>query len=364
MNEKSPSIKLSFPADYSIPSSQEILKKDLGFGNFFAPIQLKGEWSEKSGWDKFEVGPLTNFSLHPSAAILQYAQTIFEGMKAFRGVDGNIRLYRSEFHAERFKLSAERLCMPPLETQTFVELVEEIVKQNHTWVPTQVGQSLYIRPTMMGTESFLGVRPSKEVTFFIFASPVGNYYSKGAKDLRILIETEDVRAAQGGLGWAKTGANYAASLRAGERAKKVGFDQVLWLDGRDRKFIEEVGTMNIFFVLKDKIVTPALNGSILNGCTRSSVLTILREKSIPVEERAISLEELQAAAQKGELKEIFGTGTAAVIAPVAELSSLKGEISIRPTGDKTISSMLQETITGIQFGSAADTRKWTSLLAI
>lgn len=335
--------------------------RPLGFGRIFYPEILVRNWSQGQEWSKPTwINPDTH--LNASAAVVQYGQSVFEGLKAYRGNNGEARIFRPEFHATRFRKSAERVCLPAFPDSLFLADIMELVKRTKDWIPDAAGESLYLRPTLLGTEAFLGVRPSHEAKSMFIASPVGNYYEKGVNPLRILIETDDVRAAPGGLGEAKTGANYASSLRAGERAKALGFDQVLWLDAVERQWIEEVGTMNIFFVIGDKVITPVLNGSILHGCTRDTVLQLLREWKIPVEEKPFSVAMLAEAAKNGSLKEVFGTGTAAVISPVGELQSKDKQINISVKSDFPIAYKLRNEIMGFQSGAIADRHKWVTVV--
>jgi len=330
----------------------------LGFGVHFGPIMIRGDWDDAHGWGDFSVQPLEEIRLHPAAAVIQYSQTIFEGMKAFHGVDDEIRLFRPEFHAARFARSAERVCLPPVPQDLFIELAARASWENRAFIPRHPGTSLYVRPTLYGREAFLGVRPSRQATLIFLVSPVGTYFEKGAKPLKILIEKEDVRAARGGIGAAKTGANYVASLRAAERAKKQGYDQVLWLDGNDHDHIEEVGTMNIFFSMGGKVITPKLTDSILPGCTRDAVIQILKDWKIPVEEKPVSIQDLAAANKAGELEAIFGTGTAAIIAPVSELSTADQKLTLRPSGKGDLCERLYNEIYGTQIGKVADRHEW------
>lgn len=334
----------------------------LDFGKFFAPFMAQGHWTKNLGWGDFELDLVKELSYHPGAAVFHYAQTVFEGLKAYYGHDGKVRIFRPDYHAKRLQRSAERVCLPALDEKIFIESVAKVSEKNRDWIPKKPGQSLYLRPFIMGSEAFLGVKPSTQVSYMVIASPVGNYYARGENSLRILIETEDVRASVGGIGFAKTGANYAASLRAGQRAKQHGLDQVLWLDAKERKYIEEVGTMNIFFVTKDKIITPALNGSILNGCTRDSVITLLKHWNLPIEERSISLDEVNQLAKNGELEEIFGSGTAAVIAAVGELCSLDGSVSIKSNENTEVSKRLKNHLVGLQRGDIKDEFGWCYVL--
>ncbi len=337
-------------------------KKNLGFGKYFSPRMVQTTWTLAKGWAPLEITDVAPIALHPAASVLQYSQTIFEGMKAFRGEDGKIRLFRADFNAARFQKSASRVCLPEVPKDIFLKATYDAVSTNRDSIPSDEGEALYLRPTLMGTEGFLGVRPSHEAMFFVICSPVGNYYEKGQSGLKILVETEDSRAALGGIGDAKAGANYAASLRAAERAKSKGFDQVLWMDSATHQWIEEVGTMNIFFRIGDTVVTPALNGSILNGATRTCVLEILRDKGIRVEERPVSIEEIFTASENGQLKEAFGTGTAAVISSVQEFAlSSGGRRAVLPDNGE-IATAMRKTILDIQYGRTADKFGWCTIV--
>lgn len=329
--------------------------RDLHFGRFFTDHWFHAKFVRKEGWTNARIEPYGGITLDPAASVLHYGQALFEGMKAFTQSNGKIALFRPEFNCRRLQEGASRLCLEPPPRELFMAGLRGVVEMDARWVPTEPGCSLYIRPTLVGTEPFLGVRPSDEALFFIILSPVGNYYSAGARPLRIWIESEALRAAPGGLGATKAGANYAASLQAALRAKEKGFDQVLWLDV-ERQGIEEVGTMNVFFVFKDEIVTPALNDSILPGGMRDSVLHILRNEGATVNERRLTVDELIDRHKRGEFLEAFGTGTAAVISPIGELCYRN--TSFQPTGDQKVSRRLHETITGIQYGKIPDKFGW------
>lgn len=314
-------------------------------------------WTAKGGWTDLEVRGMEPIPLHPSAGVLQYAQTIFEGMKAFRHPDGSIRLFRPEFHCDRFQQSATRLCMPKLPEGAFEEAVIRAVRENRDGVPGGEGEALYVRPTLISTEGFLGVRPAQECLFYVLCSPVGNYFGN-RQGLRILVETHFSRAARGGIGAAKTGGNYAASLLAAELAKQRGFDQVLWTDATTHGLVEEVGTMNVFFVIGSKVVTPPLSDTLLNGGTRSAALAVLRSQGVEVVERPVSVAELVSASYSGELKECFGTGTAAVVSPIRELQDTDGEMIIELNGPYKVADKLRKDITDIQYGRVPDPFGW------
>lgn len=335
----------------------------LGFGQYFTDHMLVADYLRgvgQDGWSPPEILPYSNFSLDPGASALHYGQALFEGMKAFKQVDGKVVLFRPEFNARRMQMGAERLCMQAPSTELFVEGICRLVDVDSRWIPEGVGNSLYIRPTLIGTEAFLGVRPSNQYRFFVLLSPVGAYYSVGSGGVKIFIETQDLRAAPGGLGATKAAANYAASLRAATRAKEKGYSQVLWLDSQ-RQHVEEVGTMNIFFRVGDEVWTPRLNGSILEGGTRNCVITLLKEWGITVVEKEISLSELRSAHRSGKLLESFGTGTAAVITKVDQIDSLEDQWKFLH-GSDSISDRLYREITSIQYGIAEDKYGWCRIV--
>jgi branched-chain amino acid aminotransferase len=324
---------------------------ELGFGRYFSDHVFTLDYTTEKGWHDAKIVPYGPFSVDPAAGVFHYGQAMFEGSKAFRGADGKLRLFRPMAHAERMAVGAPRLCMPCPSTADMVEACKALVRVDADWVPKSEGTALYLRPTLIATEGFLGVRPANTYKYFIIASPVGSYYGGNSlKPVRIWVETVEVRAPRGGLGAAKAGANYAASLHAAVKAKKQGYDQVLWLDSQSHELVEEVGTMNLFAVVGDTLITPPLSDSILAGVTRDSVITLMREQGVKVEERALSVKELRAAHAKGELKEIFGTGTAAVISPVGELAFAGETMRINDGKPGAVGLKLYETITGIQRG--------------
>jgi branched-chain amino acid aminotransferase len=284
---------------------------------------------------------------------------VFDGLKAFRGRDGQVRLFRPQKHVERLIQSSQRLCIPPLDPDIALKSLVTLVGIEKDWVPSTVGTSLYVRPTIIASEPFLGVRPAKSYIYYVILSPVGAYYPEGINPVKILVVDKYVRAVEGGVGGAKTGVNYAASLYAAEEAKHAGFTQVLWLDGRERKYIDEVGTMNIMMKIGDEIVTPPLSGTILAGVTRDSALTLMRDWGLRVSERPVTIDEVAAAARKGTLEEVWGTGTAAVISPVGELAYKGERLVINGGRIGTLTQKLYDAIVGIQYGTAPDTRGWT-----
>ncbi len=330
----------------------------LGFGHIFTDHMFVMNYTEGQGWHDPRITPYQNISLEPSAMVFHYGQEMFEGLKAYRGEDDKVYLFRPDMNAKRTNISNERLCIPNLPEKDFVQAVRTVVDVDKAWVPSDMGTSLYIRPFIIATDPYLGVAPSKTYLFMIILSPSGAYYASGLSPVGIWIEDEYVRAVRGGMGFAKTGGNYAASLSAQTKAHDEGYSQVLWLDGVERKYVEEVGAMNIFFKINGKIVTPMLNGSILSGITRNSVLTLCRHWGLPVEERLVSVEELLIAQKDGTLEEVFGTGTAAVISPVGKLR-YKDDVMAIGNGDiGEISQKIYDTITGIQWGKLSDPFGW------
>lgn len=330
---------------------------NLGFGKYFSDHMIVMDY-EDGKWGEPEIVPYGAFDLSPATTCLHYAQGIFEGCKAYKTAEGKITLFRPEENFKRMNKSAERLCMPTFDGEKMLDALKEILVIEQDWIPTAPGTALYVRPTMIGTDPALGVHASHKYKFFIILSPVGAYYAHGLTPTKIYIEDVYVRAAIGGTGEAKCMGNYAASLMAGEVANQKGFDQVLWLDAKDRKYAEEVGSMNIFFVIDGVVVTPALNGSILPGITRKSSIEVLKDMGYKVEERKISVDEIQKAYEEGKLNECFGTGTAAVISPVGQLT-YKGKDMIINNGKMgEITEKLYDRMTGIQTGRYEDKFGW------
>jgi branched-chain amino acid aminotransferase len=333
--------------------------KDLAFGNVFTDHMFVMDFQEEKGWYDPRVEPYGPFSLDPATAVMHYAQGLFEGLKAFRGKDGKIRLFRPQKHVERLHTTAGRMCIPVLDPELVLRSWTTLVDVDREWVPSAVGTSLYIRPTIIASEAFLGVRPAKEYLYYVILSPVGAYYPEGINPVKIKVCHDQVRAVPGGIGAAKTGANYAASLHAAEEAKHEGFTQVLWLDGVHREYIEEVGTMNIMMKIGDEVITPPLGGSLLAGVTRDSALTLMRGWGMRVSERQISIEEVLSAAADHTLEEMWGTGTAAVISPVGELAYKQHRIPINDGRIGATAQRLYDAIVGIQYGTAPDPHGWT-----
>lgn len=316
------------------------------------------DYEDGKGWISPRIVPFQNLELSPAASVLHYGQALFEGCKAFRQEGGKVALFRPRFNIDRINSGCERLCIPQLPAEIAHQGLRKLVEIDEKWVPTFKGTSLYIRPTVIATEPFLGVRPAKQYTFFIITSPVGSYYANKSETIKIWIESEYVRAAQGGLGATKAAANYAASLMAAENAKARGYSQVLWLDAIHKKYAEEVGTMNVFFIFKDEAVTPPLSGTILNGSTREVAITLLKSWGHKVSERLISVDEIVSSAKNGELKEVFGTGTAAVICPVGEFGYKDTQISINQGRQGQKTQKLLGAIQDIQYGRAEDKWNW------
>ena len=320
------------------------------------------DWNSDEGWHDARIVPFGNFSMHPAATCLHYGAEIFEGLKAYRRADGAVQLFRPEENARRMINSAERLCMPQLPEEDFLNVVKTLVKLDEDWVPHSFGTSLYIRPFTFGVDETLGVHAVQHAQFAVICCPVGSYYKEGINPVGIMIEDKDVRAVRGGTGYAKCGGNYAASTRAGERAEEKGYSQVLWLDGVERRYIEEVGAMNVMFKISGTVVTPALTGSILPGVTRKSCIEVLKQAGYPVEERLLSVDELEKAMADGTLEEAWGCGTAAVVSPIGKLA-YKDKTFIVNNGEiGAVTQMLYDTLTGIQRGKIEDTFGWTKLV--
>ena len=334
----------------------------LGFGHIFTDHMFVMNYTEGKGWHDPRVVPFSNLELSPAAMVFHYGQEMFEGLKAYKGADGTPYLFRPDMNAKRANASNDRLCIPEIPEEDFVQAVKAVVGIDKDWIPEEEGTSLYIRPFVIATDDFLGVAPSKTYLFIIILSPSGAYYESGLAPVGIWIEDEYVRAVRGGIGFAKTGGNYAASLIAQVKAHDDGFAQVLWLDGVERKYIEEVGAMNIFFKIDGKIVTPMLSGSILPGITRNSVIEVCKHWGLAVEERRISVDELLEAQRSGKLEEVFGSGTAAVISPVGKLRYKDEVMTIGDGNIGEISQKLDDTITGIQWGKIDDPFGWRTTL--
>lgn len=358
-------LRATVPAKNNLPVTRKLATRlkplpptdQLLFGRHFTDHWFSSRWSLEKGWTDLTLEPYGTIELEPTAGVFHYGQALFEGMKAFRQPGGEVNLFRPEFNCTRMQEGAGRLCLPPPPREIFMTALRELLTVDERWVPAEKGCSLYIRPTLIATEPLLKAVPSKEALFFVVLSPSGPYFQGRKTPLRIYVEDQALRAAPGGLGATKAGANYAASFQSAINANKAGFDQVLWLDAA-HDGVEEVGTMNVFFVLKGEIVTPALNGSILNGGTRDSVLHILRQKGLNVSERRITITEILKANAEGRLLEAFGTGTAAVINSIGELN-YKGTPHFINQGEiGGLTKQLYDTITGIQYGTVPDPYGW------
>ena len=331
----------------------------LGFGTIFTDHMFIMNYDEGEGWHDARIVPFGPIELSPAAMCLHYGQSVFEGMKAYRAVDGRILLFRPDKNMARLNSSNDRLCIPQIDEAFSQKAIEKLVSIEKDWIPSAEGTSLYIRPFIIGIDPHIGVHPAQHLLFIVLCSPVGAYYPEGLNPVKIYVETNYVRAVKGGMGYTKTAGNYAASLKAQDEAEKQNYTQVLWLDGVERKYIEEVGTMNVFFVIGDEIVTPALQGSILPGITRMSSIELLKSWGMKVVERKLSIEELAQAAENGQLKEAFGTGTAAVISPIGHLKWGDNVMNINNGEIGPISQRLYDTMTGIQWGKIKDEFGWT-----
>jgi branched-chain amino acid aminotransferase len=331
--------------------------ENLGFGEVFSDHMFSMDY-ENGEWINQRIEPYGKIEFEPAMCTLHYAQAVFEGLKAFHVRDGSINIFRPEKNLERMNRSNERMCMPTIDEDMFFDAMTELIKLERDWIPKDTGHSLYIRPFIFGTENFLGVHPSSTYRFMIILSPVGAYYKEGFNPVSLLVPEEYVRAVKGGVGEAKTAGNYAASLLPAEIAQKKGFTQVLWLDGEHHKYIDEVGTMNIFFVIDDEVITPPLEGSILPGVTRDTVLDLTKSWGMKVNERRISIDELIQSSKEGRLQEVFGTGTAAVISPVDEIQYRDTNININHGQIGPIARRLFDEISGIQYGEISDTHGW------
>lgn len=330
----------------------------LGFGNYYTDHMFIMNYDEGQGWHDPRIVPYAPFEIDPASMVLHYAQEVFEGLKAYRTAEGKIQLFRPEKNMARLNVSCDRLCIPKIDEEFAIKAIKTLVKVDEDWIPTAEGTSLYIRPYVFANDVHIGVHPAKHLIFAIILSPVGAYYPHGIEPVKIFVEQKYVRAVVGGTGFTKAGANYAISLKGQEEAEKDGYIQTLWLDGVEKKYIEEVGSMNVFFILGDEVVTPALVGSILGGITRMSIVELLRSKGYTVNERRLSIDELVQAYKDGKLKEAFGTGTAAVISPIGRLKYGDLEMTVNDGKIGEVSQMLYDTLTGIQWGRIPDTMGW------
>lgn len=335
---------------------------NLGFGMYYTDHMFVMDYKTGKGWYDPRIIPYQPIVLDPSAMVLHYGQATFEGLKAYRGVNNEIRLFRPEKNMHRLNISNDRLCIPEFNEADMVQAIKELVSIEKDWIPSAPGTSLYVRPFIIATEPHVGVHPSNTYQFLIILSPVGAYYKEGINPVKIYVEDEYCRAVKGGMGFTKTAGNYAASLKSQEIAAEKGYTQVLWLDGVEKKYIEEVGTMNVMFVIDGEVLTPELNGSILSGITRMSAIELLRDAGYKVTERKISMQEVFDAAKSGKLNEAFGTGTAAVISPIGELTWGDETVEVNNGEIGPISHKIYDTITGIQSGAAKDKYGWVTIV--
>lgn len=331
----------------------------LGFGQYFTDHMFLMDYTEGQGWHDPRIIPYQPLALDPSCMVFHYGQTVFEGMKAYLTKDEEVLLFRPDQNFKRLNNSNDRLCIPHIDEEIALEALKQLIKLDRDWIPSAPGTSLYIRPFVISTEPHLGVHPSKNYLFIIILSPVGSYYKEGLNPVKIAVEKNYVRTVAGGTGTAKTGGNYASSLKAQEESSKVGYSQVLWLDGRENKYIEEVGSMNIFFKVNGEVITPALNGSILAGITRDSIIQLLKHWNVPVTEKRISMDEIVQAYKGGLLEEAFGTGTAAVISPIGEFFYQNEKLAVNNGEIGKLSKKLYDTLTGIQNGIETDPFGWS-----
>lgn len=329
----------------------------LGFGKYFTDHMFLMDYSSAQGWHDARIVPFGYIPVHPASTVFHYGAEIFEGMKAYKTAEG-YQMFRPYENAKRFNNSAERLCLPKIDEEVFVKSITELINLDYDWIPDSEGSSLYIRPFMYGNDESLGVHAVHNATYVVILSPVGSYYAEGLNPVKITIESDDVRAVRGGTGYAKCGGNYAASMRAGQRAAEKGFTQVLWLDGVERKYIEEVGAMNVMFKIGDEIVTPKLTGSVLPGITRKSCIEILKDWGYSVSERLLSVDELVSSAENGKLEEAWGTGTAAVVSPIGHLCYEDKDHVVSDNKIGSLTQRLYDELTGIQWGRKADERGW------
>ncbi len=335
---------------------------DFVFGEIFSDHMFSMVY-EDGAWRDPEIVPYGPIAIEPGVMMLHYAQMVFEGLKAFRGVDGVIRIFRPDRNARRLAGSCRRMCIPEIDEQVFIDAVEQLVRTDRDWIPDRPGHALYIRPVVFSAEAHLEVRPSTRYRFLVMTCPAGAYFKTGGDGLSLLVEDTYARTApHGGVGEAKTSANYATTFLAGSRAREAGFDQVLWLDGGEHRFVEEAGLMNVFFQIGDRVVTPALNGAILPGITRDSIITLLADHGVAVEERPVAIDEVVGAFDDGTMREVFVTGTAAVVLPVGRLSFEGRDMRLSETGAGPTTRRLYDELTGIQYGRIEDRRGWTRIV--
>jgi len=353
-----------FPITRTTSPRQKPADDSLSFGKVMTDHMFLMNYEDGKGWFNPRIEPYGPLSLDPATSVLHYGQAIFDGLKAFRGEDGRIRLFRAQRHAERFNRSAQLMCMPDLPVDIIRQSFDALVGLDADWVPRKPGTSLYLRPTIIATDVMLGVHPAHSYLYFLILSPVGSYYKEGVKPVRILASDRHVRAVKGGTGEAKTAANYAASLAGQRDAEKEGYTQVLYLDGVHRKYLDEVGTMNIMVRIGDEVITPPLAGTILDGVTRNSALQLMRDWGLKVSERPITIDEVMQAGRDGTLREMWGTGTAAVVSPVGTLGYKGEDVVINGGLTGELTQKLYDAIVGIQYGRSNDPHEWTSVVPV
>jgi branched-chain amino acid aminotransferase len=354
-------IKITLNPNALSASERDAKVAEGGFGKYYTDHMVICDWDEQNGWGTPELVPYGPITLDPATAVFHYGQEIFEGMKAYRQPDGGVALFRPEENAKRFNRSAKRLALPELPVETFIETVNALVKQDIGWVPNKVGESLYIRPFMIATEVGLGVRPTNKARYILIATPAGAYFNP-SKAVTVWISTEYVRAAPGGTGEAKCGGNYAASLVAQKAAAAEGCDQVVWLDAVERKWVEEMGGMNLYFVKGNKVVTPKLTGTLLPGITRDSILSVARDLGYETEEVMLSVDDWKSGIESGEITETFACGTAAVVSPIGAAKSKWGTWVTGDGNPGPITMKIRETLLGIQHGQIADKYGWVKVV--
>jgi branched-chain amino acid aminotransferase len=354
----------NFPITRTSSPKAKPADETLSFGKVLTDHMFLMNYDDGQGWHSPRIEPYGPLSLDPATSVLHYGQAIFDGLKAFRGDDGQIRLFRPDRHAERFNRSARIMCMPEVPVDIIRQSFDALVGVDADWVPRKAGTSLYLRPTIIATDVMLGVHPAHSYLYFLILSPVGSYYKEGVKPVRILASDSHVRAVRGGTGEAKTAANYAQSLSGQQDAAAAGYTQVLYLDGVHRQYLDEVGTMNIMVRIGDEVITPPLAGTILDGVTRASTLQLMRDWGLKVSERPITIDEVMAAGRDGTLKEMWGTGTAAVVSPVGTLGYKGEDVLINGGLTGELTQKLYDSIVGIQYGRTNDAHGWTSVVPV
>ncbi len=352
-------MKYQFPVNKTTNPKQKPDPDTLRFGQVFTDHMFIMEYTPEKGWHNGRIQPYAPLQIDPAAAVFHYAQEMFEGLKAYKSKDGRILLFRPDMNAKRTANTNERMCIPHIDEELFVEAIKAVVDVDKDWIPEKKGTSLYIRPFIIADEPFLGVRPAEHYLFMIILSPVGPYYEGGLAPTKIYVENEFVRATPGGTGFAKIGGNYAAGLKSQEKAHESGYEQVLWLDGVERKYVEEIGTSNAFFRIEDEVITAPLTGTILPGITRDSVINLLQKWGLKVSERRMTIDEVFEAGKSGKLVEMFATGTAAVISPVGELAWKDEKVVINNGQIGELSQKLYDELYGLQIGEVEDTLGWT-----